>query len=75
MPYQCYKCQDFGHSATNCKNNQVCPMCSGNHRAHECDGNDLRCNNCAKRGHSDTKHKSYDSNKCSAYIIKKKYLG
>ena len=67
MPYQCYKCQNFGHSATNCRNNQICPICSGNHKANECTSNELKCNNCAKRGHSDTKHKSYDSNKCSAY--------
>ena len=75
MPYQCYKCQEFGHSADNCRSNQVCPKCSGDHRANECHASVLKCNNCDKRGHTDTNHRTHDVNKCTVYkeeIIKAK---
>ena len=67
MPYQCYKCQDFGHSAVNCNNNQVCPKCSGNHRYKDCDNTVLKCNNCVKKGHSEMNHKTFDAYKCAVY--------
>ena len=67
MPYQCYRCQEFGHSATQCKNNQVCLKCSGNHRSTNCTSSTLKCKNRARKGHCDTNHKTYDSYNCAVY--------
>ena len=67
MPYQCYKCQSFGHSATNCKFNQVCPKCSGNHGHKDCTSGVLKCNNCSTRGYTETNHKTYDLHNCTVY--------
>ena len=66
-PYQCYKCQEFGHNATKCNNNQVCPKCGENHRSSDCTNTVLKCNNCVKKGHSEINHKAYDSTKCTVY--------
>ena len=60
--YQCYNCQEFGHSASRCTNAQVCAKCSGNHSIRDCHGSDLKCQNCTKKGHSDTSHKAFDRN-------------
>ncbi|XP_066961258.1 uncharacterized protein [Macrobrachium rosenbergii] len=65
MPYQRYKCQEFGHSATDCRNDQACPRCGENHKSNECASSIFRCKNCLKKGHSNTKHKTYDGNKCT----------
>ena len=31
-PWQCYKCQKFGHNANACSGETKCVFCSGNHR-------------------------------------------
>ena len=49
--HQCYKCQKFGHSHSNCKANiNTCLYCSGNHRSKECNSKNnkdsYKCANC-----------------------------
>ena len=36
QPIRCLKCQLFGHKASNCKGNSVCPRCSKNHSVENC---------------------------------------
>ena len=67
MPYQCYKCQEFGHNATKCNNNQTCAKCSGNHHTKSCTTTVLRCNNCVRKGHSEVKHRTNDASNCMVY--------
>ncbi|KAF2355595.1 Zinc finger CCHC-type [Trinorchestia longiramus] len=35
-PWLCYKCQQFGHSATFCRSAPRCVVCSGPHTSNEC---------------------------------------
>ncbi|KAF2356681.1 Endonuclease/exonuclease/phosphatase [Trinorchestia longiramus] len=35
-PWQCYKCQRFGHSAAFCRSAPCCVLCSGPHTSNEC---------------------------------------
>lgn len=46
-PWQCYRCQDFGHSAISCKGPPRCVACAGAHSVKDCTitGNP-RCCNC-----------------------------
>ncbi|KAG5862496.1 hypothetical protein JTB14_036195 [Gonioctena quinquepunctata] len=46
---QCYNCQKFGHSASNCKAEPVCRHCAGNHESRAHDKDDVgpnKCSNC-----------------------------
>lgn len=46
---QCYKCQNFGHIATNCNLGLVCVFCAGDHGKNECpeiNTEKRKCNNC-----------------------------
>ena len=54
--YQCFKCQEFNHSAKHCDKNQVCAKCGGNHRLVGCTANVEKCVNCERKGHSDLNH-------------------
>ena len=58
-PWQCFKCQQFGHSAKFCKNKDVCLICSGNHNLKECqyknDINKRKCINCGENHTSNDK--------------------
>ena len=49
-PWQCYKCQKFGHNANTCGNKEKCVLCSGNHRLLNCPNKDkenvAKCANC-----------------------------
>nr|CAH7723735.1 unnamed protein product [Callosobruchus chinensis] len=50
VPGQCYRCQMFGHSQTNCTGAPRCVRCAGSHRAQECkvpDTHKPKCANCA----------------------------
>ena len=51
-PWQCYKCQQFGHSAKYWKNRDVCLICSGKHNLRECQYKDniqkRKCANCGE---------------------------
>lgn len=46
---QCYKCQQFNHISTNCKNPVVCLRCGENHHHKTCskDKREAKCVNCA----------------------------
>ena len=50
-PWQCYKCQSFGHSAKNCSNRDRCVVCAGPHNIKDCEvreGNARKCVNCGE---------------------------
>ena len=67
MPYQCYKCQEFGHSAINCRNKVTCSKCGEEHPSKDCDKQQLNCSNCAKRGYAGKNHKTFDRIACAVY--------
>ena len=64
--YQCYKCQEFGHSANRCTKTEICARCGQGHRTRSCNVNTANCHNCTSKGLSDTNHRAYDS-KCPVY--------
>lgn len=43
---RCYKCCGFFHKSTNCKHDQKCSQCGGNHKHTECKAKKLTCVNC-----------------------------
>lgn len=48
-PQQCYHCQQFGHSHSECQFQQKCVRCSGPHELSECEKkNEIKCANCNK---------------------------
>ncbi|KAF2354738.1 hypothetical protein FHG87_014509 [Trinorchestia longiramus] len=48
-PWQCYKCQRFGHSAAFCRSAPSCVVCSGPHTSNECNKTTGRiCCNCGR---------------------------
>ena len=50
-PWQCYKCQDFGHMASNCPNKDRCVVCAGNHNVRDCnirENERKKCVNCGE---------------------------
>ena len=58
----CYKCKDFGHSASDCKSKvDICGKCSGSHRTDECKSDNLSCINCKRHNFSDTNHAVFSS--------------
>ena len=67
QPYQCYKCQEFGHSAPNCQKNQVCPKCGENHKYKDCRSTEMKCKNCETRKITNTNHKIFNVNACTVY--------
>ena len=67
QPYQCYKCQEYGHSAEKCQNKQTCPKCGGEHRYKDCQSEDAKCVNCSKRGLENADHRTFDGGRCTVY--------
>ena len=48
-PWQCFKCQKFGHNAKFCTSNQKCVICSEDHSYKECPNKDnVKCSNYGK---------------------------
>ena len=48
-PWQCFKCQKFGHNAKFCTSNQKCVICSEDHSYKECPNKEnVKCSNCGK---------------------------
>ena len=43
---QCYKCQEFNHVASVCKNAEKCRKCGGGHNGKDCDSEEKQCANC-----------------------------
>ena len=67
QPYQCFKCQEYGHSAAKCQNKQACPKCGGNHSYKDCQSEEMKCKNCEKRGLENTEHRTFDRRECAIY--------
>ncbi|XP_031355788.1 uncharacterized protein LOC116180095 [Photinus pyralis] len=46
---RCYKCNGFGHKATDCSKTTTCPKCAGAHDLASCKASDaeIKCSNCA----------------------------
>ena len=64
--YQCFKCQEFNHSANSCNRRQICAKCGGEHKLGECNSTMEKCINCEKRGHDDHNHRT-NGVKCPVY--------
>ncbi|CAF1253687.1 unnamed protein product [Didymodactylos carnosus] len=45
---RCYKCQELGHFANECKNNVKCGKCGGEHLLENCVSPSLKCPNCGE---------------------------
>jgi hypothetical protein len=45
-PWQCFKCQRFGHSAAFCNSKQKCVVCAGPHMLKDCTNRSPKCSNC-----------------------------
>lgn len=49
-PWQCFKCQGFGHNAPECRFKARCLLCAGNHQRKNCPKNgkpiNVTCTNC-----------------------------
>ena len=60
-PLICFKCSQFNHIASNCKNNPKCSKCSDNHLTKDCKSDKITCPNCKD------KHTAYNKN-CPNYL-------
>lgn len=47
-PLMCFKCQQFDHISSTCKNEERCKKCSGNHNHKDCENDTMKCVNCGK---------------------------
>lgn len=48
---RCYKCQAFDHFSDKCplgNENFICPTCSGDHKAKDCESENTKCINCVR---------------------------
>lgn len=50
-PWQCFKCQGFGHNAVDCRGKSRCAACAGSHETRDCPNRgsnqqQVRCANC-----------------------------
>ncbi|XP_075680679.1 uncharacterized protein LOC142646240 [Dermatophagoides pteronyssinus] len=52
--FQCFKCQKFGHSGNDCKNDTKCVNCAGDHETKNCKSTIHKCINCDRT--NTTKH-------------------
>ena len=51
-PGTCSKCQEYGHSATNCKSeNPACAKCGETHQTSECQTRTTKCTPCGSKKH------------------------
>ena len=52
-PWQCFRCQSFGHSAKFCTRKVKCVICAGDHGYKECtnkaDPDKVKCTNCGQK--------------------------
>lgn len=68
---RCFKCGEFGHKSTECKNNETCSKCSGNHKTSDCSSTVVKCVNCVKMNNErkmnlDVNHPAF-STQCLVY--------
>lgn len=71
---RCYKCYGFNHHKIDCKNEQACPRCAGDHEVRDCQSTIRKCVNCIKCNRRtgenfDSNHDIW-SNKCNVFKIK-----
>lgn len=45
---RCFKCLQFNHIMENCRNEEVCAKCAGQHKASNCENDTEKCINCVK---------------------------
>lgn len=46
---RCYKCKGYNHMAHECKNEETCSKCHGNHKTSECNNEQMiKCINCVR---------------------------
>ena len=53
VPRRCFKCSKFGHRASECRGQEICPLCSGAHKLKECQAEvrSFKCINCVTYNH------------------------
>lgn len=68
---RCFKCGEFGHKSTDCKNQEACSKCSEQHKTAECNTDLTKCVNCLKMNKERKMNLNVDhaafSTKCSVY--------
>lgn len=64
---RCFKCQAFGHMALNCKGDQHCSKCAGDHKVAVCTSDFEKCVNCIDAGRTESFDHRADSNGCPIY--------
>ncbi|KAG5866451.1 hypothetical protein JTB14_015355 [Gonioctena quinquepunctata] len=47
---RCYRCQKYGHVASNCRSPLACSRCAGEHDTRNCESRSIRCVNCYREG-------------------------
>ncbi|KAJ6141699.1 hypothetical protein N7497_010798 [Penicillium chrysogenum] len=61
---QCYRCQMYGHIARNCKRDDHCAYCAGDHDSKECphahDRRKAKCAECVRHKKPDLSHFAFD---------------
>jgi hypothetical protein len=45
---RCFNCCKYGHIASKCTNQEVCPICGENHNQNKCNSTIKKCNNCSQ---------------------------
>ncbi|XP_039435502.1 uncharacterized protein LOC120417492 [Culex pipiens pallens] len=68
---RCFKCGEFGHMSTTCKNNETCSKCSESHKTSDCNSTVMKCLNCLKKNNEqkmnlDVNHAAFSS-KCPVF--------
>jgi len=78
---RCFRCSRFNHDHRECKGEEVCPLCTGNHSLKQCTAppTEHKCINCTvyRKQHPmtqiDTAHTSLDKKCPSLMAILEKY--
>ncbi len=70
---RCFKCNDFHHTANNCRRATSYPKCSENHEIKDCNSTTLKCSNCVasnanNKSSFDISHAVWDKN-CPTYCL------
>jgi hypothetical protein len=78
---RCYRCSRYNHNFRECKGEEACPLCAGNHKLKECTSSisEYKCVNCLvyNKHHPtnpiDTAHSSLDKKCPSLIAVLEKY--
>lgn len=72
---RCNRCQGLNHYHKDCKKQEVCAHCAGNHDSRKCkeDAGNYKCINCSIAGMADVSH-SASSFQCPTYIAEQEKL-